>query len=98
MRWGLLLTLFCVISFFENRSLKGTGKATWVTQTLSKLTLDEKIAQLFMIEVRPGKGQKHLDEVETLISKHKVGGIIIFKTDPQNFFLLVNQFVTTDFF
>ena len=92
MRWGLLLTLFCVISFFENPSLKGTGKDTWVTETMSRLTLDEKIAQLMMVEVRPSKGRNHLDEVDTLISKYKVGGIIIFKTDPQNLLLSVQKY------
>ena len=92
MRWGLLLTLFSVISFFDNPSLKGTGKDTWVTETLARLTLDEKIAQLMMVEVRPSKGGNHLDEVDTLISKYKVGGIIIFKTDPQNLLLSVQKY------
>ncbi|MFM9944558.1 MAG: hypothetical protein ACKVQB_04935, partial [Bacteroidia bacterium] len=92
MRWGLLLTLFCVISFFENRSLKGTAKDTWVTETFAKLTLEEKIGQLFMVEVRPSKGRNHLDLVDTLVSKYKVGGIILFKTDPQNFFLLAQKY------
>lgn len=92
MRWGLLLTFFCVISFFDHESLKGTGKDTWVTETLSKMTLDEKIAQLFMVEVRPSKGRNHLDKVDTLISRYKVGGVIFFKTDPKNLLLLGQKY------
>lgn len=92
MRWGLLLTLFCVISFFENDSLKGTGKDTWVTETLAGLTLEQKIAQLMMVEVRPSKGRNHLDEVDTLVAKYKVGGIIFFKTDAQNLFLSAQKY------
>jgi beta-glucosidase-like glycosyl hydrolase len=92
MRWGLLLSLFCVISFFENKPLKGTGKDTWVSETFAKLTLDEKIAQLFMVEVRPTKGRNHLDVVDTLIKKYKVGGIIFFKTDAQNLFLSAQKY------
>jgi len=92
MRWGFLLILLLFISFYENDSLKGTGKATWVDETLSRLTVDEKIAQLMMVEVRPSKGRKHLDEVDTLISKYKVGGIIFFKTDAQNLFLSAQRY------
>lgn len=92
MRWGLFLALFCVISFFENKPLKGTGKDTWVSETFAKLTLDEKIAQLFMVEVRPTKGRNHLDVVDTLIKKYKVGGIIFFKTDAQNLFLSAQKY------
>ena len=92
MRWGLLLTLFCVISFFENRPLKGIQKDTWVNETFARLGLEEKIAQLMMVEVRPSKGRNHLDEVDTLVSKYKVGGIIFFKTDPQNLLLLGQKY------
>jgi beta-N-acetylhexosaminidase len=92
MRWGFLLTLFCFISFFENSPSKGTGKETWVAETLASLTLEEKIGQLMMVEVRPAKGRNHLDNVDSLVGKYKVGGIIIFKTDPQNFLLLAQKY------
>ncbi len=92
MRWGLLLTLFGVVSFFDTRTLSGLGKESWVSETLSKLSLEEKIAQLMMVEVRPSKGKNHLDKVDSLVAKYKVGGIIFFKTDPQNLFLSVQKY------
>ena len=92
MRWGLLLALFCVIAFFENKPLKGIHKDSWVNETFSRLSLEQKIAQLMMVEVRPSKGINHLDLVDTLVSKYKVGGIIFFKTDPQNLLLLGQKY------
>jgi beta-N-acetylhexosaminidase len=92
MRWGILLILFTLVSIFENTALKGTGKDSWVTETLAKLTVEEKIGQLMMVEVRPSKGRNHMEDVDSLITKYKVGGVIFFKTDPQNLFLTAQKY------
>lgn len=92
MRYGVLVILFLVLSVCRFETSKGSGKATWVNETLAKLTLEEKIAQLMMVEVRPAKGRDHLDNVDTLVSRYKVGGIVVFKTDAQNFLLLTQKY------
>lgn len=92
MRWGFFIGLVTILILYDNRDVRGTGKDTWVAETLSKLTLDEKIAQLMMVEVRPSKGREHLDEVDSLVSKYKVGGVIFFKTDAQNLFLSAQKY------
>lgn len=92
MRWGIFILLITFLFFYDNQSVRGTGKDTWVAETLSKLSLDEKIAQLMMVEVRPSKGREHLDEVDSLVSKYKVGGVIFFKTDAQNLFLSAQRY------
>ncbi len=92
MRWGLVLLLIGIYALFEQQSLQGNGKDTWVNETLAAMSLEEKIAQLMMVEVRPSKGRNHLDFVDTLVAKYKVGGIILFKTDAQNAFLLTQKY------
>lgn len=52
----------------------------WADSVLATMTLDEKIGQLFMVSAHPEKDSKHYAEVEELVSKYKVGGIIFFKS------------------
>lgn len=59
---------------------------------LNTMSLDEKIAQLFMIEVRPTLGKAHLDEVERIVQQHQVGGLIFFKGDPLTQVRLTNKY------
>lgn len=92
MRRFLLFIFFPFLLFDWQGTTLGTGKARWVDDVFSKMSIDEKIAQLIIAEVRPSKGQKHLDFVDTLVSKYKVGGLIFFRTDPQNLFLLSQKY------
>ena len=64
----------------------------WVDQVYQGLTLEEQIAQLMMIEVRPTYGKAHLDRVRADIQKYKVGGVIFFKGDPLTEVKLTNEF------
>lgn len=66
----------------------------WVDTTYESLSLDEQIAQLMMIEVRPTYGKVHLDQVRSTIQRHKVGGVIFFKGDPITQVRLTNEFQT----
>ncbi|HLW30154.1 MAG TPA: glycoside hydrolase family 3 N-terminal domain-containing protein [Brumimicrobium sp.] len=51
----------------------------WALEKLETLTLEEKIAQSFMVEVTPRKGEAHLKVIDSLVRVHKVGGIITFQ-------------------
>lgn len=64
----------------------------WVAEQLSKLSLDEKIAQSFMIPVWSNKGPKHLDEVEQQLSQYKLGGIIFFQGERKNLIESIDRF------
>ena len=65
---------------------------TWVEMTFDSMTVDERLAQLFMIEVRPTYGSKHLANVEKAIRDHQVGGVIFFKGNPTEQVRLTNRF------
>ena len=55
------------------------SKAQWVEAKMNALSLDEKIAQFFMVAGYSNRGEEHLLELDSLVSKHKVGGIIFFQ-------------------
>jgi len=65
---------------------------TWAETTFDSLSVDDRLAQLFMIEVRPTYGAKHLAIVERTIKEHKVGGVIFFKGNPTEQVKLTNKF------
>lgn len=65
---------------------------SWVDLTFDSLTVDERIAQLYMIEVRPTYGQAHLNQVIQQIESHKVGGVIFFKGNPEQQVDLTNLY------
>tara|TARA_B100001059_G_scaffold97443_1_gene96715 strand:+ start:2750 stop:5671 length:2922 start_codon:yes stop_codon:yes gene_type:complete len=65
---------------------------TWAETIFDSLSVDERLAQLFMIEVRPTYGSKHIANVEKLIRDHQVGGVVFFKGNPAEQVKLTNKF------
>lgn len=61
-----------------------TNDSDWATQNMLNLTLEEKIAQLFMVATWPEKGEKHQAEIEKVIREQKIGGLIYFQGDREN--------------
>ncbi|WP_107040259.1 glycoside hydrolase family 3 N-terminal domain-containing protein [Brumimicrobium mesophilum] len=51
----------------------------WALEKLESLTLEEKIAQSFMVEMTPKKGEDHLKIIDSLVQVHKIGGVITFQ-------------------
>lgn len=51
----------------------------WALEKLENMTLEEKIAQTFMIAVVPKEGEANISRAEALIEKYKIGGIITFQ-------------------
>ena len=64
----------------------------WVDSVLQSMSLEEKIGQFFMIPAYSDKGELHKKEVEALIRKYKVGGIIFFTGGPVRQAMLTNHF------
>jgi beta-N-acetylhexosaminidase len=66
--------------------------ANWAEEQLKLLTLDEKIAQFFMIAAYSGKDEAHYQEIEDQIRQYKLGGIIFFQGDRNNFKTALKRF------
>lgn len=64
----------------------------WAVDKLSSMTLDEKIGQFFMVSAYSNQGEKHLQEVETMVTKDKVGGIIFFQGEKENLVSSIKRF------
>ncbi|WP_051359771.1 glycoside hydrolase family 3 protein [Adhaeribacter aquaticus] len=64
----------------------------WVDSVFEKLTLDERIAQLMIVEAFSNKGEDHAQDVLTLVERYKVGGIIFFQGGPIRQAKLTNRF------
>lgn len=54
----------------------------WVDSLMETLTLDEKIGQLFMVAAYSNKDAAHTSEIEQLIKKYKIGGLIFMQGGP----------------
>lgn len=89
----LTLLFFCAlslksISWQDHNNLDDTSfkrfanQEAWVDSVANSLTLDEKIAQFFMLGVYPTQGEANRSYVENVIKKYNIGGIIIFKGHP----------------
>jgi len=64
----------------------------WAKVSLSKMSVDEKIGQLFTIRAHSDKGQDHIDQIKSYISKYKVGGLCFFQGTPQKQVELTNKY------
>lgn len=74
------------IPFYEMQNTR------WADSVLKTLTPDERIAQLFMVAAYSNKDKKHVDEIKTLVSKYKIGGLIFFQGGPIRQAVLTNKY------
>ncbi|WP_299247599.1 glycoside hydrolase family 3 N-terminal domain-containing protein [uncultured Lacinutrix sp.] len=58
------------------------GQKKWVDSVYNSLTLNEKIAQLYMVQVFSSQTEAEKAKVLNLINKNKIGGIIYSKGGP----------------
>jgi len=68
------------------------AEIAWADSVYSVMSEDERLGQLFSIEVRPPKGAAHLAEVERLIEEFHVGGMTFFQGTPEQHIELVNKY------
>jgi len=57
-------------------------ETAWVDSIYNKMSLREKIGQLFMISAYSNKDSVHVNEVNKLVQDYKVGGVIFFQGGP----------------
>ena len=68
----LLLPFYCLLG----------QEISWAEKTLSKMTLKEKIGQLFIAPVCPLREDEHLKDMLRLIEDYHIGGVIVKQADP----------------
>ncbi len=64
----------------------------WADSVLQTMSLEEKIGQLFMVAAYSNKDQAHQDDIDTLIEKYHIGGLIFFQGSPTRQVEMTNYF------
>ena len=87
-----LFLIFVTITTWAQNPLTAKAQQQWVEDTYAKMTLDEKIGQLFMVSVFSSHiGTKRADEITYWIKKYHIGGIIFSKGGPKRQAKLTNK-------
>ncbi len=78
---------------FSDRSLEHPPdfSTPWVDSVFNSLTLEQRIAQLLMIEVSTHQNRTYNNRIERLIKNYNIGGIVFFKGGPVAQLNLTNQ-------
>lgn len=88
-----------IILFLKGFVVSGQGPAftaylndPWVNGIMEKMTLQEKISQLVMIEVYPDQSELHRGNIEKLLKQYKPGGILMMRGTPSKTARWINHF------
>ncbi len=94
---GLLILIFLFMG--PLMSLKSSEKVIlnpkekmWVDSVMATLSPDQRIGQLFMVAAYSNKDKKHFREIDTLVSRYGIGGIMFMQGGPARQAVLTNRF------
>lgn len=100
--WWILLVFMCYpfssiglqnhFELNEDGFLRAAQEESWVDTQMLSLTLDQKIAQFFMLGVYPTQGEVNRKSVEKIIKDYNIGGILFFKGHPTQIAKWSNDF------
>ncbi|MDI9355805.1 MAG: glycoside hydrolase family 3 N-terminal domain-containing protein [Chitinophagaceae bacterium] len=63
----------------------------WVDSVLEKMTLSEKVGQLFLIAAYSNRDSSHEKELQNLIQKYNIGGLVVFQGGPARQVKMLNR-------
>lgn len=69
-----------------------TDKSKWVTNTYNKLSLEEKIGQLFMVAAYSGGKNYNEPAITKLIENKQIGGLIFMQGTPEEQAIQTNKY------
>ncbi len=81
----LHLIVFLIVSIIScsflgrNEPLFLAADDEWVDSVFKSLSPEERIAQLFFVEIYPNKGNPHVSRVANLVKKYNIGGLVVFQ-------------------
>lgn len=64
----------------------------WIDSVFESLSIEERIAQLFIISAYSNKDSKHVQYISDLVGKYNVGGVIFFQGGPYRQTNLINKY------
>ncbi|MDT8346239.1 MAG: glycoside hydrolase family 3 N-terminal domain-containing protein [Flavobacteriaceae bacterium] len=91
----LSFSFFFVLGYAQVRhplqSLDSLQQKHWVDSVYNAMSVEQRIGQLFMVDVFSEKGKAHSDAVKRLIRDQYIGGIIFSKGGPHRQAKLTNE-------
>lgn len=92
-RKSILLILVCALgakSLAQPDFMKNEVK--WVDSVFTSLSAEQRLAQLFMVAAWSNKDMKHVRQIDSLVSKYNIGGLIFMQGGPYRQAKLVNYY------
>ena len=87
----LLVYLLCICMYSSVFSQSSVSEV-WADSIMRKMSSDQKIAQLFMVSAYSNKGENHVKEIEHLIKKYHIGGLMFLQGGPVRQATLTNYY------
>ncbi len=78
--------------FGQSHVINWSKPNSWVDSVYNTLSNDEKIAQLITVAVWSQRDSNYLNDIESIILEHKVGGLMFMKGTPHKQVVLTNRF------
>ena len=70
------------------------SEAEWVDSLMQKMSIEEKIGQVFMVAVFPKQGATHLKDLQNLLQNYHIGGLLMMQAEASQQADLVREFQT----
>jgi beta-N-acetylhexosaminidase len=78
----------------QESAIRELQSEIFADSVLKTLTLDEKIAQLIMLDVYPNKNETYYKTIDNWVNNKKIGGIIFFRGQPAEIARLSNRYTS----
>ncbi|MDF2455553.1 MAG: nagA, partial [Cytophagaceae bacterium] len=90
----VLVLLVVIISSFKpaGGAYRLLSKEEWVDSVMQSLKEEEVLGQLFMVAAYSNRDATHVKEIEELVTKYNIGGIIFFQGGPVRQAVLTNKY------
>lgn len=85
-----VLAFFLAISFYSNA--QDANKKRWVDSVFTNLKKEEKIGQLFLVNVATGTAKENIQDITGQCKAGKIGGLLIKTSGVVGYSKLVNHF------
>ncbi|BDD10765.1 beta-N-acetylglucosaminidase [Fulvitalea axinellae] len=89
--WTLLILAF-FSSLAQGQNLPNQAQEQWVDSVFNSLDQNQRIGQLLMVATYSNKTETHARQIESLINKYGLGGLIFFQGTPAKQASLTNRY------
>ena len=89
----LLISVLVLTPFVADS--QASEASDWVEKKMKRMTLEDKIGQLFMIAAYSNRNKAYVDSLAKVIDENGIGGLIFFQGNPESQIAMTNRFQKT---